>query len=58
MIPGGVGSTEVSIVALLAMFDVPLDAAALAAIAICISTLWFAVVCGFGAVGVLGVVRR
>ncbi len=57
MIPGGVGSTEVSIVALLAVFDVPLDVAALAAIAIRISTLWFAVVCGFGAVGVLGVRR-
>lgn len=53
MLPAGVGSTEVTIVALLAHFDVPLELAALAAIAIRFSTLWFAVMCGFVSVGVL-----
>lgn len=53
MLPGGLGSTEITIVALLAVFNVPLELGALAAIAIRFSTLWFAVVCGFLSVGVL-----
>ncbi len=53
MLPGGVGSTEVAIVALLAVFDVPLDRAALAAVGIRCASLWFAVLCGLGASGFL-----
>lgn len=53
MLPGGVGSTEITIVALLAIFSAPLELAALAAIAIRFSTLWLAVVCGILAVMIL-----
>ena len=53
MLPGGIGSTEVAIVALLALHDVPLDRAALAAIGIRLASLWFAVVCGFACVAFL-----
>lgn len=53
MLPGGVGSTEVTIVAMLSMFDVPLGTAALAAVGIRFSTMWFAVLCGFFALSVL-----
>ncbi|HWL30192.1 MAG TPA: lysylphosphatidylglycerol synthase transmembrane domain-containing protein [Burkholderiaceae bacterium] len=58
MLPGGVGSTEITIIALLAVFDVPLELAALAAIAIRFSTLWFAVMGGFISVGVLELERQ
>lgn len=47
MLPGGVGSTEVTIVGMLLMFDVPLGTAALAAVGIRFSTMWFATLCGF-----------
>lgn len=47
MIPGGVGTTEVAIVAPLSTFVVPLDVATLSAIGICIASLWFSVFCGF-----------
>ena len=53
MLPGGVGSTEVTIVALLSLFDVPVGIATLAAIGIRFSSLWFAVLCGFIALGAL-----
>lgn len=46
MMPGGVGATEVSIVALLMFLDVPAENALIAAIGIRISSLWFAIVCG------------
>jgi uncharacterized protein (TIRG00374 family) len=52
MLPGGVGSTEATIVGLLSLHDVPLGLATLAAVGIRLSSLWFAVVCGF--VSVLG----
>lgn len=51
MVPGGVGSTEVTIVALLSLFDVSLGTATLAAVGIRFSSMWFAVACGFVAVG-------
>jgi len=47
MLPGGVGSTEVTIVGLLSMHDVPIGLATLAAVGIRLSSLWFSVVCGF-----------
>lgn len=46
MIPGGLGSTEVTIVVLLTAAAVPLPIASLAAIGIRLSTLWFAIACG------------
>lgn len=57
MLPGGVGSTELTIVALLASFGFPVSIATLAAIGIRFATLWFAVVCGFFAIGVLECTR-
>jgi uncharacterized protein (TIRG00374 family) len=53
MLPGGVGSTEVAIVALLSFFDVPLGIATLAAVGIRFSSIWFAVLCGFLALSAL-----
>jgi len=55
MLPGGVGSTEVTIVGLLSLHDVPIGLAALAAVGIRLSSLWFAMVCGF--VSMLGLER-
>ena len=52
MIPGGVGSTEVTIVALLSLFGVSIGTATLAAIGIRFASMWFAVACGFIAVAV------
>jgi len=53
MLPGGIGSTELTIVALLALHAVPLGTAALAAVGIRLASLWFAVACGFVALGLL-----
>lgn len=53
MLPGGVGSTEITIVALLSFFNVPLETATLAAIGIRFSSMWFAVFCGFIALSIL-----
>ncbi len=47
MLPGGVGSTEVTIVGLLSLHEIPTGLATLAAVGIRLSSLWFAVVCGF-----------
>ena len=53
MVPGGVGSTEVTIVALLSLFEIPLGIATLAAVGIRFASIWFAVLCGFIAMCVL-----
>ena len=53
MLPGGIGSTEVAIVALLSLFNLAPATATLAAVGIRIATMWFAVFCGFFAVGLL-----
>lgn len=58
MLPAGIGTTEVTIVALLSLNSVPLGIAALAAIGIRFASLWFAVVCGFTAVGILEYRKR
>jgi uncharacterized membrane protein YbhN (UPF0104 family) len=50
MLPGGVGSTEVAIVAQLQWHSVPAATALLAAVVIRIGTMWFSVVCGLVAV--------
>ena len=46
MLPGGIGSTEAVLVALLAGFAVPLSTGVLAAIGIRLATLWFAILLG------------
>lgn len=53
MVPGGVGTTEVAIVALLSMFELPIGTATLAAVGIRFASIWFAVVCGFFSMCVL-----
>ncbi|XAH23736.1 lysylphosphatidylglycerol synthase transmembrane domain-containing protein [Xylophilus sp. GW821-FHT01B05] len=53
MLPAGIGTTEATIVALLALHAVPLGLAALAAVGIRVATLWFAVLCGFVAAAAL-----
>jgi len=53
MIPGGVGSTEAAIVAILAAFNTPLTIATVAAIGIRISSLWFSIICGLLAMLIL-----
>lgn len=53
MLPGGIGTTEATIVVLLASAGVAPAEGALAAIGIRLSTLWFAVVCGFSSIGIL-----
>ncbi|MEE7558504.1 flippase-like domain-containing protein, partial [Xanthomonas sp. Kuri4-2] len=45
-VPGGVGTTEAAIVLMLRRFEVDLDQAVAAAIAIRLVTLWFAVLVG------------
>lgn len=46
MIPGGLGSTEASIVAILYSFDVSIDQATVIAVTIRIATLWSAILVG------------
>ncbi|MFT3802266.1 MAG: lysylphosphatidylglycerol synthase transmembrane domain-containing protein [Burkholderiaceae bacterium] len=53
MIPGGLGSTEAAIVALLALSGMALGTAALSAVAIRIVTLWFAILLGVVSVSAL-----
>ena len=53
LLPGGIGSTELAIVALLSAWSVPLAAATLAAVGIRIASLWFAVLCGIACLAVL-----
>jgi uncharacterized protein (TIRG00374 family) len=58
MMPGGVGTTEVTLVALLVHFEVALSTALLAAVGIRLMSLWFAIGCGFIAMGVLELRRN
>jgi uncharacterized protein (TIRG00374 family) len=53
LLPGGIGSTEVTIVVLLSFYGVPLGMATLAAVGIRLASLWFAVLCGFIALATL-----
>lgn len=46
MLPGGVGSTELTIVMLLSFYGVPLGVATLAAVGIRLATIWFAMLIG------------
>lgn len=53
MLPGGLGSTEAIIVAILAMEGFELTVATLAAVGIRLATLWLSIFCGLVSVGVL-----
>ena len=53
MLPGGVGSTELSIVLLLGVYGVTSSIATIAAIGIRFATIWFAVLTGFLCLGFL-----
>jgi uncharacterized protein (TIRG00374 family) len=53
MLPGGVGSTELSIVLLLGVYGVTASIATIAAIGIRFVTIWFAVLTGFLCLGFL-----
>lgn len=53
MLPGGVGSTELAIVTLLARHEVAIGTAALVAVGVRLSTLWFSILCGLVSVAVL-----
>jgi len=56
MLPGGIGSTEATITALLSLSHVDLSVGVLAAVGIRLSTLWFAILCGL--VSVVGLEYR
>lgn len=53
MLPGGAGSTELSIVLLLGIYGVSVSIATIAAIGIRFTTIWFAVLTGFICLGIL-----
>lgn len=53
MLPGGVGTTEVTLALMLGSYQVPTDLAVLAAVGIRIASLWFSIACGLIAVTVL-----
>ena len=53
MLPGGIGSTEVALVALVAAAGVPVAVGAVAAVGIRLATLWFAIACGVASVAIL-----
>jgi uncharacterized protein (TIRG00374 family) len=53
MLPGGLGSTEIAIVALLAIHGVQLSVASIAAVGIRLATIWFAILCGFISIVIL-----
>lgn len=55
MLPGGIGSTEAVIVAILSLHDVPIGIATLAAVGIRLSSIWFAILCGLIAAAALEV---
>ena len=58
MLPGGVGTTEASIILLLHGFGTPFNRAAIAAIGMRLSTLWFAIALGLLAIPVLELMAR
>lgn len=53
MVPGGVGSTELTLVALLSVHRVPAVTATLAAVGIRLASMWFSVLCGLVCIAVL-----
>jgi uncharacterized protein (TIRG00374 family) len=55
MLPGGVGSTELTIILLLGVYGVTVSISTIAAIGIRFATIWFAVLAGFICLGILEV---
>ena len=53
MLPGGLGSTEIVIITLLAIQGAQLSTAAIAAIGIRLATIWFAILSGFISIALL-----
>ncbi|XHS80297.1 YbhN family protein [Burkholderiaceae bacterium UC74_6] len=53
MLPGGIGSTEATITALLHASGVPLEVGVMAAVGVRLATLWFAILCGLASAAVL-----
>jgi uncharacterized membrane protein YbhN (UPF0104 family) len=53
MLPGGVGTTELTIVLLLGAYGVSASLATLAAVGIRLVTIWFAMLVGFISVAIL-----
>lgn len=53
MLPGGVGTTEASIIMLLSGFSVPLDVAVFSAVGIRLITISFSMICGFISIFIL-----
>jgi uncharacterized protein (TIRG00374 family) len=58
MLPGGVGSTELTIVILLGFYGVASATAVLAAVGIRFATIWFSVLAGFVCMGLLDIKFR
>jgi uncharacterized protein (TIRG00374 family) len=58
MLPGGVGSTELTIVILLGFYGVASTTAVLAAVGIRFATIWFSVLAGFICMGFLEIKSR
>jgi len=58
MLPGGVGSTELTIVILLGFYGVAPTTAVLAAVGIRFATIWFSVLAGFVCMGLLEIKSR
>jgi len=53
MLPGGIGSTELTVIFLLSLCGVPTHVSTLAAVGISFATIWFAVLVGFICMGLL-----
>jgi len=58
MLPGGVGSTELTIVILLGFYGIASTTAVLAAVGIRFATIWFSVLAGFACMGLLEIMSR
>lgn len=58
MLPGGIGSTEISLVAILGVYDIPLEVAMVTAIAIRVAGMWFSILFGFAAMLILELCER
>lgn len=50
MLPGGLGSTEAAMTAMLAIHGLPTAAALMVAVSVRLCTMWWSIVCGFGCV--------
>ncbi|GGD04781.1 hypothetical protein GCM10007418_24800 [Halopseudomonas salina] len=58
MLPGGIGSTEISLIAILGVYGISVEVAAVTAIAIRVAGMWFSILFGFAAIGILEMSER